>query len=444
MKFLSRVVWHEGMHLGPHHFQTQSRYFEDILWFLNSSLHCAPYGFLHVSLNEDALRAGEAVLDHASGIMPDGLIFDAPDSDASPQAVRLDQMFTTTQSQIVLHLAIPARKDDGVPGNQARYQAVDRELRDDTYGMGEFQIRLGSKNLQLMGSPDATQGMVSLPVARILRTGTGSFACDPVFIPPVLRVGASESLLSLLHRLTNTLAERIAVTRENRQGSGRLELGTAALDVANYWFLHALCSALPGLRHHLQERRTHPSRVYNDLAQLAGALSTFSLDTSPEDVPAYDHENLTTTFTELDQFIRRHLNLIAPPNTVKLTFQNVAPCFWAAPVVDERCLRRSRWILGVRANIADHVLLQQTPSLVKVCSQDGVRKLVELALQGLGLMHLQVPPSALHAQADMHYFAISQSGPCWEHILRTRRVGVYLPSEMGNAVFDLTVILENS
>ena len=29
MKFLSRVVWSEGMHLGPHHFQTQSRYFED-------------------------------------------------------------------------------------------------------------------------------------------------------------------------------------------------------------------------------------------------------------------------------------------------------------------------------------------------------------------------------------------------------------------------------
>jgi type VI secretion system protein ImpJ len=33
MKFLSRVVWSGGMHLGPHHFQTQSRYFEDTLFF---------------------------------------------------------------------------------------------------------------------------------------------------------------------------------------------------------------------------------------------------------------------------------------------------------------------------------------------------------------------------------------------------------------------------
>jgi type VI secretion system protein ImpJ len=29
MKPLSRVVWHEGMHLAQHHFQAQNRYFED-------------------------------------------------------------------------------------------------------------------------------------------------------------------------------------------------------------------------------------------------------------------------------------------------------------------------------------------------------------------------------------------------------------------------------
>ena len=30
MKQLSKVVWSEGMHLGPHHFQVQSRFFEEI------------------------------------------------------------------------------------------------------------------------------------------------------------------------------------------------------------------------------------------------------------------------------------------------------------------------------------------------------------------------------------------------------------------------------
>jgi predicted component of type VI protein secretion system len=42
MKFLSRVVWSEGVPLGPHHFQAKSRYFEDSLWFLNSNLRQTP------------------------------------------------------------------------------------------------------------------------------------------------------------------------------------------------------------------------------------------------------------------------------------------------------------------------------------------------------------------------------------------------------------------
>ncbi len=46
MKLLSKVVWHEGMYLGPHHFQAQARYFEDAMHFGVSSLWFEPYGFV--------------------------------------------------------------------------------------------------------------------------------------------------------------------------------------------------------------------------------------------------------------------------------------------------------------------------------------------------------------------------------------------------------------
>jgi type VI secretion system protein ImpJ len=44
----------------------------------------------------------------------------------------------------------------------------------------------------------------------------------------------------------------------------------------------------------------------------------------------------------------------------------------------------------------------------------------------------------------MHYFSVSLAGACWQHILQTKRVGVYLPGELGTATFELTIILENS
>src|ERR1017187_3420290 len=85
MKLLSRVVWSEGMHLGPHHFQVQSRYFEDSIQFATSSLWFASYGLAGLELDADALYNGSVSLLHARGILPDGLPFNMPESDDLPQ-----------------------------------------------------------------------------------------------------------------------------------------------------------------------------------------------------------------------------------------------------------------------------------------------------------------------------------------------------------------------
>ncbi len=449
MKFLSRVVWSEGMHLGPHHFQTQSRYFEDTLWFLNSNLRQEPWGFLHYSLDTEAMRNGLAILTFASGILPDGLIFDLPDCDSVPGAANLGKMFAPTDSEMTLYLAIPPRHDQGLDcdltgGDGARYSSVQRTLRDDSAGQGENSVSFARKNLVLLGESQLSPDTVSFPVARVLRDGQGGFVSDPEFIPPCLRISACEGLVLLLHRLAQAIEEKVSSTRDDRLSSGRFELGTSALDVANYWFLHALCSSLPALRRHLQDRRSHPEEVYRDLARLAGALSTFSLEATREEIPKYQHRDLTATFREMDALIRRYLEVVAPSNTVTLQFRKTMDYIYAAEVKDERCLRRSRWIFGIRSSLSESVLLRQTPRLLKICSAEGVGKLVQRALPGLELLHLPVPPAALHGQADMHYFSISLNGACWQHILQTKQVGVYLPGDLGDANFDLTIIMETS
>jgi type VI secretion system protein ImpJ len=198
------------------------------------------------------------------------------------------------------------------------------------------------------------------------------------------------------------------------------------------------------LRHHLQDRRSHPEEVYRDLVRLAGALSTFSLEAAQDELPKYVHRDLASTFKGLDSLIRRYLEVVAPSNTVTLQFHKADKYIYAAEVKDERCLRRARWIFGVRASITDSLILRQTPKLVKVCSAEGVGKLVQRALPGMELLHLPVPPSALHAHADMHYFSISLAGACWQHILQTKNVGVYVPGDLGDATFELTIITETS
>jgi type VI secretion system protein ImpJ len=452
MKFLSRVVWSEGMHLGPHHFQTQSRYFEDTLWFLNANLRQNAWGFLHLSLDTEAISNGLAILTFASGILPDGLIFDLPDCDPPPAPANLNDLFAPTDSELTLYLAIPRRHDQGLDcdltgSDAARYGAVQRSLRDETIGQDENTVDFARKNLILCSQAEAlaSPDQVSFPVARILRDGKGGFILDADFIPPCLRIGASEGLVLLLHRLVEALEEKIATVQRGKRKSGSLELGTSALDVANYWFLHALCSSVPALRNHLTNHRSHPEEVYRDLARLAGSLCTFSLESTPDEIPKYTHLDLASTFRQMDASIRRHLEVVVPSNTVTLDFKKAANYISTATVTDERCLRRARWILGIRSSLADSALLRQVPTLVKICSAEGVGKLVQRALPGMELLHLPVPPAAISAQADMHYFSISAAGACWQHILQTKQVGVYVPGEIGNdAVFELTVITEST
>ena len=83
-------------------------------------------------------------------------------------------------------------------------------------------------------------------------------------------------------------------------------------DVANFWLLHTVNSALAPLRHFYLTKRGHPEELYTEMARLGGALCTFALDSHPRMIPPYDHSNLDRTFDLLDTHIRTHLETMVP------------------------------------------------------------------------------------------------------------------------------------
>jgi type VI secretion system protein ImpJ len=449
MRSLTKPVWSEGMYLGPHHFQAQNRYFEDALEFVTASLWRDAYGFAGLQFDQDALKNGTLALTHARGLFSDGLAFDLPGSDKAPEPRAFGSLFSPVADHLTMYLAIPAMvrdgKNTGAEGgaNGARYVAWEQKLPDQNSGLDEKPIQVGRKNLTLLAEAEISERYVSLPVVRLVRDGTGRFEADPTFVAPSLSLNASPVLTSMLRRLIEIIDEKSAVCMREQQGrNGVFQAGMSARHVAQYWFLHALNSNVTSLRHFLLSQHAHPQELFREMSRLGGALCTFGLDVHPRMLPVYDHMDLGTCFAALDEHIRRHLDLVIPPDAIRITLDPVESFLWAGAVKDERCLGPSKWILEVQSPIGEADLIATVPKLTKVCSARFVVELIKRALPGLTLKHLPVPPQQIAARVESQYFSIHRAGPCWEHIMQTRQVGIYVPREIPTPELSLLVLLD--
>jgi type VI secretion system protein ImpJ len=297
--------------------------------------------------------------------------------------------------------------------------------------------------LKLLVDTEPAGDLLTLPVARVVRDRTGHFAYDSDFVPPVLEISASQRLMLLTQRLAEILGEKSeTISRGAKRGSsGHAEFSTR--EIANFWLLHAVNSALAPLRHQLTAKRGHPEELFLELSRLGGALCTFALESHPRDLPLYDHKNLSECFDRLDRHIRAHLETIVPTNCISIPLKPGGDYFHEGEVTDQRCLGRSRWVFAIRAGLGEADLMIKTPQLIKVCTPPFVRELVKRALPGLAMTHLPVPPPAISARVETQYFGLSKSGPCWDHLSQTRKVGVYVPGEFPNPEVEILVVLDN-
>lgn len=438
------------MYLGPHHFQAQSRYFEDSIHFAADSLWFSPFGFLAVELNAEALRNGTLLISHARGVFEDGLSFDMPASDKLPEPRQIEGIFPPTSATLLAYLAIPKRQSlggncvlDGAPSANIRFVAEDQAVFDEISGGEEKSVRFGRKNLRLVFEGEKTDGLNLLPLARILRDGAGHFVFDEKFIPPVLRFNASEALMNMTRRLIDILTQKNSSFTGTTRGYDRQASGMSAQQISAFWFLHAVNSGLANLRHLYLANQTHPEELYTEMLRLGGALCTFGLDASAASLPVYDHLELQSCFEGLDSHIRQHLELVVPSNCLSVRLEQVDRYLWEGDITDTRLLGNCRWYLSVSSNIGEADLISGTPALIKVCSARFVPELVKRALPGMKLTHAPNPPSSLAPRITNQYFTVNRSGPCWDHLLETRKVGIYIPGDIPSPEVELLVLMDS-
>jgi type VI secretion system protein ImpJ len=439
------------MHLAQHHFQTQSRYYEESIRFAVAELLSEPVGLAAAGFDHDGLLNGVVSLTHARGIMPDGTPFQIPEADAPPAPLDLNPIFQPTEHQQTVFLGLPPLRPGGAncatdSSEGLRYIAETQNLLDETTGLDERPVTLGKKNFELVLADSDEADQILLPVARVKRDASGQFVYDSNFIPPCIQIGGSERLMAMLADLLVLLERKAQSLSKERDLAGDMVAQYGGQDLASFWLSHAIHSGIAPLRYHLQTRRSHPETLYLELARLAGALCTFSLGSDPAAVPAYDHWRLEECFTQLDAHIRSHLEVTLPTTCerVSLRRRSVRSIFTGS-VREEMCSEQTQWILGIRSQEKVSRVVAAVVGKVKIASKDALPTLVQTSgMAGLELEHMVRPPRELAPRVGWEYFLIKRSGSLWKGIRDTQGVGVWIPDEIVESDLELAVILRST
>ncbi|MEX2303639.1 MAG: type VI secretion system baseplate subunit TssK [Bryobacterales bacterium] len=446
MSRLQPVLWLKGTFLTPQHLQVQDRFIESLLQFRVEAQNFRPWGFTALGVDQEVLESGTLALTRASGILPDGLAFDLPESDPAPPPRPFADFFDPERKHLDLYLVVPPHRERGLnvtiqsASADTRYRGEIISVRDENAATTEKPVLVARKNLRLLTGVESREGLTAMRVARVRRTEANAFELDPHFVPPLLSTAASPYLTSIARRLVEILSSKSSELASTRRQKNQSLADFTASDVASFWLLYTVNTYLPHFRHLFETKRGHPEELYGVMLSLAGALTTFSREISSDSFLSYNHDELEVCFTDLDEKLRLLLEAVVPKNFVALPLKEVRNHIYATAVDDDKYLVNTKMYLAVSAETKEVAVIQKAPALIKVCSADHIDHLVRQALPGVQLTHVPAPPSSIPVKLNYQYFSLNQSGGAWEAVGRARNLAAYVPGDFPNPKLELVIL----
>ncbi|MEJ7805841.1 MAG: type VI secretion system baseplate subunit TssK [Telluria sp.] len=439
MNQAAKILWSEGLAMGPQQFQQQDLYHESRLHKIAFALNPHLWGVRSLRWNEDALANNHLAATALSLVFPDGEMVDAPGSDHLPRSVDLSTLPLGEQS-FTFYAALPMLKAHGENlTDDARYMRADAETIDLFSDAANIDVTFLKKSVFLLSQLQPHDGFVSIPVARIRRHVKGGFEFDPAFIAPCTAIGAASALLLILDNLIGKLAVKVESLYLRHRQSHASTFEVQSGDIASFWMLNTISTANASLIHYSRLATHHPELLFDKLTSLAGGLMTFSAKYSLSDLPAYRHEDLASSFHTLDVIIRDLTDTVISSKsfTIPLKVDPQRSSHYFGKLDPTAISAQTELCLAVNADMPALELAGSVPLLFKIGSPDNVEMMVASSLPGIGLVHMAQVPPAIPVRPNTYYFSLQAKGGLYENMLKSQTVAIYVPKGMNALRMEL-------
>jgi len=311
----SAIQWHDGMILGPQHFQEAFFRTENLLQSYSKELVPFGYGFTQFQIDDGAFASGVLRILQAQGIMPDGLEFSFDPQKDSLLTIELKTYDDDlSKRDLTLYLAIPV---SGTTHNismdeLSRFKESRAEAAyDQNVGGEELDIPRIRPRLKLFLGDLPPAHHVSLPMAKCFKEGT-LYRFRP-YVPPVLRI-EKQSLIYEECLLTSVkIRQKIQMVLEDLQRMKTLSQQQYIFD--KYFTIHALAIGLPRFEAVFKSEAVNPFMIHLELSSLLGGIYSIDQDTSPPVSVEYNHLEILQSF--LKSLIVKFLQTSKSPHSLR-------------------------------------------------------------------------------------------------------------------------------
>ncbi len=403
-----KIVWQEGMLLRPQHLQHNDRYYDNQMKARTQLLGSYNWGFLALELDRQFLNMGKLVISQASGVLPDGSLFELG---GNTEPLALDVPPNT--SNVPIYLALPLVTGNHIEARRpeqaevlARYTAYDLEVADSNAGEDSMvQVSCARPDFRLLlGEQQSDQAYVKLKVAVVLdTTPDGVISLDPDFVPSYLHAHASAYLLSCLKEVISMLGHRGDTIAERIRSNGKV----GGAEVGDFMMLQLINRTELLLRHYLGLEQVHPEQLYRVLLTMLGDLATFGSESKrPRLDSRYQHSDQGASFRRLMEAIRQVLSMVLEQHAIELPLQARQYGILVSPLHDHKLLGSASFVLAASANCESEELRQRLPAHLKVGAVEHIRQLVNLHLPGIRVKPLPMAPRQIPFHSNKTYFIL--------------------------------------
>ncbi|MCG8334668.1 MAG: type VI secretion system baseplate subunit TssK [Proteobacteria bacterium] len=301
----SSIQWHEGMLIGPHHFQQSSLRQEGLLRYHLKNL--APYywGIQEFEIDKSLLVSGIFQVSKLQAVLPDGLEVRFESGNENKLEIDLtDYKDEIVKKDLTVFLAVPVQKVDYAVnrGELSRFRSIKGDLIND-YNTGDNPVLIPRliPALGLLVVDELSSKHVGFPLARITYKDANFSLTD--YIPPGVSLSALPQIEEFGKSVVQQLREKANFLSEKIQSTSAATGMAMVLETKDT--IRSVVSSLPYLETVLRSPELHPLSLYQALSLTVGYLASLDQSFIPPILEPYDHNNLLGIFTTVHDYIIR-------------------------------------------------------------------------------------------------------------------------------------------